>query len=257
MNSSRQEPLVSIIMNCYDCKEFLRQSIDSVYQQTYANWEIVFWDNASVDFSSIIAKSYDSRLRYFQAPMHTRLYEARNLALKHCRGKYVAFLDCDDTWNPDKLQLQVYECSKGIDFVYTSFDIIDKFSNKLKTVSCTGIDSISKRRLLKKNEISISSVLISRKVLLNYFFDTRFNLLGDFELWLRLSSNNITLTCLNKVLQKSRIHENNTSNIDKNLWIIERRMLYIQLLSKLKICDIPQIFIYIIKNEIRFLINFF
>ena len=96
------KPLVSVIMNCYNGDRFLRQAIDSVYCQTYDNWEIIFWDNASTDSSAKIARSYDDKIRYFLATKNTPLGEARNLALNKASGKYVAFLDCDDLYFPNK-----------------------------------------------------------------------------------------------------------------------------------------------------------
>ena len=61
----KKTPLVSIIINCYNGEKYLAQAIDSIYNQTYKNWEIIFWDNASTDKSASIAKSYDSRLKYY------------------------------------------------------------------------------------------------------------------------------------------------------------------------------------------------
>ena len=84
--------LVSIIMNCYNGQRFLKEAIDSVYQQDYEDWEIIFWDNASEDDSAKIAKSYDKKLKYFLAPSNTSLGEARNIALQKAHGKYIAFL---------------------------------------------------------------------------------------------------------------------------------------------------------------------
>ena len=100
-------PLISIIMNCYNGEKYLREAINSVYAQTYQNWEIIFWDNASNDTSGDIAKSYDSKLKYYYAKKNTKLYEARNYALDKCSGEYVAFLDCDDVWLTNKIQLQM------------------------------------------------------------------------------------------------------------------------------------------------------
>ena len=102
-----KNPLVSIIMNCYNSDKFLRESIESIYNQTYANWEIIFWDNASIDDSAKIAKSYDERIKYYLASETTSLGEARNLALSNVSGEYVAFLDCDDLYLTDKLEKQV------------------------------------------------------------------------------------------------------------------------------------------------------
>lgn len=101
-------PLVSILMNCYNGEKYLRAALDSVLAQTYRNWELIFWDNRSTDRSADILQSYNEpRLKYFYAPKHTRLYEARNHALAQSQGEYVAFLDVDDWWCIDKLEMQV------------------------------------------------------------------------------------------------------------------------------------------------------
>ena len=98
-----ENPLVSVIMNCHNGERFLREAIDSVYAQTYSNWEIIFWDNVSTDDSSSIAQSYDNRLRYYLSEGFTSLGMARELAVQKSNGEYVAFLDCDDLWLPEKL----------------------------------------------------------------------------------------------------------------------------------------------------------
>ena len=85
MLSKQDEPLVSIIMNCYNGEEYLEQAIESILSQSYQNWEIVFWDNQSTDNSANIFKSYyHSRFRYYYAKKHTVLYSARNYALSKC-----------------------------------------------------------------------------------------------------------------------------------------------------------------------------
>ena len=102
------QPLVSIIMNCFNGEKYLREAIDSVISQTYENWELIFWDNQSKDKSSEIFKSHkDKRLKYFLANQHTSLYQARNLAIEKSKGDYIAFLDTDDLWEKDKLELQM------------------------------------------------------------------------------------------------------------------------------------------------------
>jgi len=107
------EPLVSVIMNCHNCDRYLNEAIDSVYAQTYTNFEIIFFDNASIDSSSLIAKSYDEKIKYFTVSSKLELGEARKLATEHARGKYLAFLDCDDLWYSDKLekQIKIFETS--------------------------------------------------------------------------------------------------------------------------------------------------
>src|SRR5450755_3635344 len=97
---------VSIIMNCLNGERFVREAIDSVYAQSYSDWEIVFWDNASTDKTGEIAQSYDSRLRYFRADQTVPLGPARNLAIQRARGEWVGFVDYDDLSMPDRLTRQ-------------------------------------------------------------------------------------------------------------------------------------------------------
>ena len=80
MSGQKQnQPLVSIIMNCFNGEKYLKNAIDSVILQTYKNWELIFWDNRSVDKSAEIFKSYkDKRFKYYYASQHTPLYDARN-----------------------------------------------------------------------------------------------------------------------------------------------------------------------------------
>ena len=102
------KPLVSIIMNCYNGERYLHEALESIINQTYKNWELIFWDNLSTDNSKKIFQNFkDERFKYFLAKEHTVLYEARNLALKEVSGEFIAFLDTDDIWFPDKLLKQV------------------------------------------------------------------------------------------------------------------------------------------------------
>ena len=101
------QPFVSVIMNCLDGEKYLSEAIASVYAQTYQNWELIFWDNASTDKTPVIAQSYDSRLRYFRGDITIPLGAARNRAIEQAAGEFIAFLDVDDGWLPDKLEKQL------------------------------------------------------------------------------------------------------------------------------------------------------
>jgi len=110
MNNNRnsdEQPLVSIIMNCYNGEKYLKQAIDSIYVQTYTNWEIIFWDNVSTDNSADIAKTYDKRLKYFRGKEYVPLGAARKKAIEKSSGKWIGFLDTDDLWYPNKLERQI------------------------------------------------------------------------------------------------------------------------------------------------------
>lgn len=104
---ARHVPFVSVIMNCHNSARYLHSALESVRDQTFGDWEIIFWDNRSTDESAGIFKSFDdSRFHYFLAPEHTVLGAAKRLAIARARGEWLAFLDCDDLWSPDKLASQ-------------------------------------------------------------------------------------------------------------------------------------------------------
>ena len=101
-------PLISIIVNCFNGEKYLKRALESIINQTYNNWEVVFWDNQSSDNSKKIFSEFkDSRFKYFISNRHTTLYEARNNAIKRSNGEILAFLDTDDWWDETKLEKQV------------------------------------------------------------------------------------------------------------------------------------------------------
>jgi glycosyltransferase involved in cell wall biosynthesis len=95
-------------MNCFNGEQFVREAMASVLAQTCPDWELIFWDNRSTDASAAIAQSFDDpRIRYYLADEHTGLSAARNRALEHATGEWIAFLDTDDVWLPEKLSKQI------------------------------------------------------------------------------------------------------------------------------------------------------
>ena len=101
-------PQVSVIMNCYNGEKYLKQSLNSLVSQSFKNWELIFWNNKSNDRSEKILKNFkDKRIKYFKSKNFTKLYRARNLAIQKAKGKYICFLDVDDWWVKQKLQMQI------------------------------------------------------------------------------------------------------------------------------------------------------
>ena len=118
-----KKPEISIVMNCHNGERFLTDAIKSVLNQTYKKWELIFWNNSSKDESEKIFKSFkDKRLRYFYTPKKVSLYVSRNAAVRKARGNFIAFLDVDDIWLPNKLKLQIkkFKDSK-VGLVYGKF----------------------------------------------------------------------------------------------------------------------------------------
>ena len=102
------EPLVSIIVNCFNGEKYLEECLISLKNQTYKNWEVIFWDNHSTDNSKkIFDKFNDKRFKYYLSPKHVFLYEARDLAVKASQGDFIAFCDVDDFWSQERLEYQV------------------------------------------------------------------------------------------------------------------------------------------------------
>lgn len=104
----RAMPEVSIIMNIFNGAATLREALQSALDQTFADWELLAWDDRSTDDSAAIVASFrDPRIRYFLAPQLMSLGQARDAAIKKAHGEWLAFLDQDDIWLPRKLELQL------------------------------------------------------------------------------------------------------------------------------------------------------
>ena len=207
------EPLVSIIMNCFNGGRYLRDAIDSVLNQTYKNWEIIFWDNQSTDNSAEIFNGYnDPRLKYFYASKHTWLYEARNYAIEKSSGEFIAFLDVDDWWLPGKLEMQMVLFSDmEVGFACGNYLLNNEQKKKtwvaLKDNIPTGwvLDE-----LLESYFVGLLTLMVRRSALdsLEYLFDSRYHVMGDLDLVIRLSVN-WKLDAVQEPIAVCRKHENN------------------------------------------------
>jgi len=187
----KSKSLVSIIMNCYNGQRFLKEAIDSVYQQTYNDWEIIFWDNASDDDSAKVAKSYDKKLKYFLAPSNTSLGEARNIAIRKASGKYVAFLDCDDKYFPEKLTRQVNMMENNqCALCYGSVIVINDDGAQIRKNIVTDKHGHILDQLLLKYEINMQTVMIRRNILTenSLSFDTKLKFSPDYDLFMRIAA---------------------------------------------------------------------
>jgi glycosyltransferase involved in cell wall biosynthesis len=205
-----EQPLVSVIMNCYNGEKYLREAIDSVYAQTYQNWEIVFWDNCSTDSSEKIARSYDEKLTYFRGEKNVKLYAARNLALDKCDGEYIAFLDCDDLWSPNKLTMQISAMlQQKAEFSYSSY--VEKYeeSGLEKVNKVKGRESVDFSWLVRNYNIGILTAVIKKESMLP--FSDQLNYAGDMGLFLKLA-NKIKIISLESVLATYRVHSGALTN---------------------------------------------
>lgn len=122
--------LVSIIIPTFNSEKFIRACMESVQNQSYENWEMILVDDASTDTTvDLITKlsESDTRIHWHQLKVNSGTGVARNLALSHAQGRYIAFLDADDLWMPEKLEKQIdFLQKKQIPFTFSSYDCIDE-----------------------------------------------------------------------------------------------------------------------------------
>lgn len=141
----RVKGLVSIIMPSYNTAPYIEETIQSVLNQTYTNWEMIIVDDCSTDNTDeVLSRISDSRIRIFKNDRNSGAAVSRNRALCEAKGQWIAFLDSDDLWMPEKLEKQISFMEKnGYSFSYTNYEEIDVYGNKTG-VSVTGPKKITK-----------------------------------------------------------------------------------------------------------------
>jgi glycosyltransferase involved in cell wall biosynthesis len=207
--------LVSIVINCYNGEKYLRKSIESVLDQSYQNFELIFWDNQSTDQSKNIIQSYrDKRIKYFYSPNYTTLYQARNLALKECKGDFVCFLDVDDYFLKNKIAKQLlYFNDQKVGVIYSNYYRYYEDINKKKLLTNKQLPSGNLTQyILEESQISFMTVMIRKKSLdsLKFNFDRKYSIIGDYDLLYRLSFN-WDFCYIEEPLAVYRIHKDNFS----------------------------------------------
>lgn len=131
------ENLVSIIMPSYNTGQFIRDTIESVLQQTYSKWELIIVDDCSTDDTDDVVSQYlsDNRIHYLKNDVNSGAAISRNRALREAKGKWIAFLDSDDLWSPEKLEKQICFMENGnYHFSYTRYEEINEGSEPLGIV---------------------------------------------------------------------------------------------------------------------------
>jgi len=205
------EPLVSILMNCYNGEKHLHESIESILEQTYKNWEVVFWDNRSTDKSAEIFKEYgDPRLKYYLAPEHTDLGLGRAQAFQYLNGEFIAVLDTDDVWLPLKLEKQIPLFEKPeVGIVISDTKFFNKKREKILYGSRHPPTGQVFEKLLTNYFVSLETLVVRKSTVLKLSraFDPEFSFIADFDFVLRLSRIS-ELDFYPEVLAKWRIHEN-------------------------------------------------
>lgn len=149
-------PLVSVVTPVYNAALFLEETIWSVLNQTYLHWELLLVDDCSTDASFEIAKTFskkDSRIKVYQLMSNQGAGIARNLGIKEASGTYIAFLDADDLWFPEKLQTQLeFMTENNCNICYSSYQLINE-DGILQPKIVEALPNLTFKKLLKSNYI--------------------------------------------------------------------------------------------------------
>ncbi len=164
-------PLVSIIMPAYNCSKCISESIESVINQTYKNWELLIVDDCSNDNTLDVINNYaqlDTRIRVFKNEKNSGQVVSRNKALKIAKGKYIAFLDSDDLWKERKLYIQINLMQKNnLPFTFSNYERINVENKKIgKDVKTP--NQITAKQLLKNTIIGCLTVVVDRSIVGNF-----------------------------------------------------------------------------------------
>ncbi|MCH5190000.1 MAG: glycosyltransferase family 2 protein [Oscillospiraceae bacterium] len=204
--------LVSIIMPSYNTAQYISDSIDSVLAQTYENWELIIVDDCSTDNTDEVISKYlsDGRIKYFKNGTNSGAAVSRNTALREANGRWIAFLDSDDLWHPEKLEKQLaFMEENGFSFSYTNYFTIDENSNSLNT-EVTGPKRISKTGMYNYCWPGCLTVMYDSNVVgLVQSPDIKKN--NDYSMWLKVIEK-ADCYLLSECLAKYRKRANSISN---------------------------------------------
>ena len=172
--NSYSSPFVSIIIPTYNNAEFLGKALKSVIGQTYNNWEAIVIDNNSTDKTDeVINKFQDIRIKYYKISNYGIIAKSRNLGINLAKGEWIAFLDSDDWWTKDKLEICLNNINENVDFIYHKLGIVyDKSNSFLKKKKFLGrelnkpiLNDLLIGEIKKGNAIGNSSVLVRKNIL--------------------------------------------------------------------------------------------
>ncbi len=179
--------LVSIITPSYNTAAFIAETIASVQAQTYKNWEMIIVDDCSTDNTDEVVAPFlaDSRIKYLKNPKNSGAAISRNFALREAKGKWIAFLDSDDLWMPDKLQKQIeFMENGGYHFSYSYYREIDE-NSKPNGVTVKGPKRITKRGMFNYCWPGCLTVMYDAEVVgLVQINDIKKN--NDYAIWLQV-----------------------------------------------------------------------
>ena len=213
------EKLVSIIMPAYNCVDYIAESIRSVQNQSYRNWELIVADDNSTDGTVDTVRSIaadDNRIHLLETDINLGPAAARNRAINSAQGDYIAFLDSDDIWFPDKLSRQIsFMEQTGYDFTYTAYEKINERSEKMGIV-VSAPKSVNYSSMLYRGDPIGNLTVVYDATKLGKFYVPDIKKRNDFALWLKMMHDCKRAYGLNEVLASYRVRAGSISSTRKS-----------------------------------------
>jgi len=221
--------LISIIMPNYNGERFIKDSIDTILNQTYKNWELLIVDDCSKDKSiEIIKKNYnDKRIKLIKLYENKGSAYARNEALRQAQGRYIAFLDSDDLWLDNFLeeQMRFLQVNKA-SLVYCSYYMIDENNKEILNPYIVK-DKVSYKDILKFLPIGMLTSLYDTKQTGKYYFEESLgSIRDDYVYWLKILKKLDFAYANPKILAKYRIHKNSVTKRKYKMILPQFRVYY-------------------------------
>lgn len=224
--------LVSVVTPVYNCEPYLRQTVQTVLEQTFGQWEMIIVDDCSTDGTLALAHQLaarEQRICVLHNETNLGVSMTRNRGILQARGKYIALLDGDDLWAPDKLERQVRLMEQGWDLVYCSYDFYDEKGEPLGSRKPFLVpERTDYGRMLVSSVVSCSTAMVRAELLKAHPFraDTYHE---DYVLWMELFALPIRAIGDTKVLMHYRqlpgSRSNAKGNAAKQRWNVYRRVL--------------------------------
>ena len=206
---------VSIITPIYNSERFIKQTVDSVLQQSYANFEFIIIDDHSQDSSFDIINSYkDKRINIIRLKENVGAGAARNEGIKRANGKYIAFLDSDDIWHKEKLKKQIdFMTFENVVFCFSSFYLIDEQGSRVSKY-LKALEKVDYKMMLKNNYIGCLTAIYDCKALGKIYMSEE-RKRQDWGLWLRILTKTKVARSIPEPLAYYRVRKDSLSS---NKW---------------------------------------
>jgi glycosyltransferase involved in cell wall biosynthesis len=201
-------PLVSVVMPTYNHARYLGCALQSVLNQTYTNWEAIVIDNHSTDNTDEVMASFtDPRITYLKIHNNGVIAASRNAGIRAAKGEWIAFLDSDDLWYPNKFKQCIPHLENGAELVAHGLKIIGERNGY---IFCGPKHRVTFDALLKKGSCITPSASMIRKSILNkvqgFSESPGLNTAEDYHLWIKLARENVSMEFLAEILGEYRVH---------------------------------------------------